>query len=40
MANLVVPSIQEPVVDLRTGKINPNWHKFLLELVRVVNAGL
>lgn len=40
MANLVVPDQREPVVDPNTGRINPTWHRFLLELVRIVNAGL
>lgn len=38
MANLVVPNLNHPVVDPRTGKIDPVWHKFFLELVRLLNT--
>lgn len=40
MARLVVPNQSEPFVDPKTGKINPIWHAFLLDLIRIVNAGL
>lgn len=40
MANLTLPSEQEPVIDPKTGKITPRWYQFLRALVNVINAGL
>lgn len=40
MAQLIVPNPNEPMVDPKTGKINPIWHAFLKDLIRIVNAGL
>lgn len=38
MGTLTVPNANQPVIDPRTGKIDPVWHKFLLELVRLLNT--
>lgn len=40
MANLTLPSDQEPIVDPKTGRINPSWYRFLRKLVDIINAGL
>lgn len=39
MAKLVVPSDRVPVVDVKTGIINPVWLKYLQDLTARINAG-
>lgn len=38
-SKIIIPDQREPVIDPKTGIINPNWHQFLLELVRRLNAA-
>ena len=40
MAQLSLPSDKQPIVDPKTGKINPDWYNFLKQLQQLVNAGL
>ena len=38
MANAPIPSPQHPMMDLRTGKIDPVWYRYLKDLERRLAA--
>jgi len=40
MANLTIPDISQPIVDLKTGRVDPEWYRKLRELIDTINEGL
>lgn len=37
-AKIALPDVNHPLIDMRTGKIDPIWHRVLSDLVRQSEA--
>ncbi len=40
MANVPLPSQREPVIDVKTGRMTPNWYRYFEQINALINAGL
>ena len=36
--DIVLPDVNHPLIDVRTGRIDPVWHRALSDMVRQGNA--
>jgi hypothetical protein len=36
--NITLPDVSHPLIDVRTGRIDPVWHRVLVDLTRQSNA--
>lgn len=37
-ADIALPDVNHPLIDLKTGRIDPVWHRVLVDLARQSNA--